>query len=409
MNFLFNSTSYKPSYRQGGPIFSVSALAEALVAAGHSVTVLAANLDLGQRLEVDCQCDHEIEGVRVRYFEAKPTLLQKTGLPAFARAGVFTFGPAFGRWLNDHGRQHDVLDNQITYTLTNGLVSKCAARFLKLSFYHQRGNLDPKRLSIKRWKKAVYLRLRELPIMRRAHLLVALTAYEVETYRRLGLRNRIEIIPNGIQSDLIPNRRLQPSRKIADILDRLREAPTFLFMSRILPLKGPDLFVEGFMRCAARFPLAQAVLVGPDEGQMCASFERQLAAAGLSQRFHYPGAISGDDKLAILQRADAFVLPTGSEGFSMALLEALASRCAIVTTPDAYFPEIVRARAGFIVGRTSVEVGEAMARLLEGGRSAMAEMGGNGWRLAQQYSWPAIAERYAAIAGEIKKQQEVTA
>jgi len=48
MNFLFNTSAYKPAFKQGGPLHSVSALAEEIVRRGHQVWVKKILLRLRQ-------------------------------------------------------------------------------------------------------------------------------------------------------------------------------------------------------------------------------------------------------------------------------------------------------------------------------------------------------------------------
>ena len=187
MRFLFNTVHYKPARGAGGPILSVSSLAEALVRHGHDVLVAASDLDIPGRLPVEYGRDVEIEGVVVRYFAAKRTVLQRTGIPAFAKSGVFRFGPEFGAWLRAVGPRCDVIHSHISYTWTNRPCSLYAQRHRKVYLYHQRGNLDPVRLKRGRWKKMAYFWLRERPIMRRADVLIALTTHEIDSFRALGL------------------------------------------------------------------------------------------------------------------------------------------------------------------------------------------------------------------------------
>jgi glycosyltransferase involved in cell wall biosynthesis len=399
MRFLFNTTAYKPAYRQGGPVVSVSGLAESLVASGHHVTVLASNRDLDVTMDIDHSRDHVVDGVLVRYFPAMPTILQRTGIPAFARARVYTLGPAFERWLQANGRGYDVFDNQITFTGSNPVVSAFARRNGKVAFYHQRGNLDPKRLAFGKWKKTLYLVLTELPVMRKADVLIALTSYEVSTYRRLGLKNQIEVLPNGISECLLPQRDLRPSAAVADSLHSLGNGPCFLFMSRIHLSKGPEIFVDAFISCAGRCPGAVALMAGPDESNLVCGFLSKVGAAGLRSRFRYIGAVAGDDKLSVLKRADCLVLPTMSEGFSVSILEALASRCAVMTTTDACFPEIESIGAGAVVARRCDAFAARMTEWAEAGCTMLAEMGERGATLVREkFTWSSIASRYAALA-----------
>ena len=68
MHILYIAPGYKPAYRLGGPIWSISALAEGMAARGHHVTVFATNGDADQDLDVPTDRPVIVDGVSVRYF-----------------------------------------------------------------------------------------------------------------------------------------------------------------------------------------------------------------------------------------------------------------------------------------------------------------------------------------------------
>ena len=407
MRFLFNTAYYKPAISTGGPVASVSALAEQLVARGNDVTVICSDLDLHAHMPVDTERLHLISGVQVKYFHARPTLLQRTGIAAFTRAGVFTFGASLNRWLDQHSSEFDVIDSQISFTNSNTVCSRFAKANRQIYFYHQRGNLDPIRLGSGRLKKLFYLKLVEKRVMARADVLIALTNAEVGFYRALGMRNRIEVVPNGIHPDRCERPSDTLSQDAAELISWCGDEPVFLWMSRIHPLKGLGIFVEAFINVAKRCPFVRGIIAGPDEKKELAEWWDKIVVAGLANRVKYAGILAGHDKRAVLQRADCYVLPTASEGFSMAILEAMAAGSAILTTREAYFNAIEGARAGIIAPRNTDAFAAAMLELARGGRNAMREMGVRGKILVEsQYTWEAIAESYERIAKECIRRRE---
>ncbi len=54
---------------------------------------------------------------------------------------------------------------------------------------------------------------------------------------------------------------------------------------------------------------------------------------GLSDIFEFKGWVSGDDKLREFLTSDIYVLPSYREGFAISILEAMASKLPIITTP----------------------------------------------------------------------------
>ena len=64
---------------------------------------------------------------------------------------------------------------------------------------------------------------------------------------------------------------------------------------------------------------------------------------GLARRMPYLGHVCGERARQVWAAADAFILPSYSEGFSMAVLEALACRLPSLITTACHFPELAAA------------------------------------------------------------------
>jgi glycosyltransferase involved in cell wall biosynthesis len=96
--------------------------------------------------------------------------------------------------------------------------------------------------------------------------------------------------------------------------------------------------------------------------------------------------VSGLLKARMLARADLFCLPSDAEGFSMAVLEAMAAETAVLLSPGCHFPEVERYGAGIISDSAPKALTAALAKLLANPES-LKSMGRAGARL--------VAERYS--------------
>ena len=117
----------------------------------------------------------------------------------------------------------------------------------------------------------------------------------------------------------------------------------------------------------------------------------------MSDRATFTGVLDANDKLAALACADAFVLPSYAEGFSNAVLEALAAGLPVVISEHCNFPEVAEHGAGYIVRNDVQEICGAISTLLADKRSQV-EAGLNGRRMvAERYSWPAVSKAFAGL------------
>jgi glycosyltransferase involved in cell wall biosynthesis len=91
-----------------------------------------------------------------------------------------------------------------------------------------------------------------------------------------------------------------------------------LFLGRIHSKKGPDLLLRAFREVSRRFPDLHLVMAGPDE-------EGFRAAAAPDDRVTWTGLLESPElRFGALHAADVFVLPSHSENFGLAVVEALA-------------------------------------------------------------------------------------
>jgi glycosyltransferase involved in cell wall biosynthesis len=389
LRILFTVHGYKPAYRIGGPILSVSALAEALVRKGHSVTVFTTNCNMSEELDVPVDCPHLVEGVEVWYFRRQELLKKMVPfIPYLSKSMGYLYAPAMTNQLHRTVPSMDLVHTHLPFIYPTFAAARAARLHNKPLFYHQRGVFDPARLSFRSLKKRVFLNLVEKPILKSATTLVALTEAEVESYRLLCPSTLCRVIPNGID---VEQYRGEPSNPT--ILNLRPETTVILFLGRLHPIKGADKLMEAFIRVCRQFSDIVLVMAGPDEFTIENKFHAIVAQSNLQNRIVFPGMVTGELKQNLLARADLFCLPSDAEGFSMAVLESLASGTAVMISPGCHFPEVEKAGVGKVVDAEPEVMARAMIDLIRD-KKCLKEMG---WRgrdfVTCNYSWDTIADK----------------
>ena len=108
------------------------------------------------------------------------------------------------------------------------------------------------------------------------------------------------------------------------------------------------------------------------------------------------GHVSGERARQVWGAADAFILPSYSEGFSMAILEALACRLPVLITTACHFPELADAEGGIVVEPDVDEVTAACATCWNALPNSERRSGAAGRALVEQkYTWEQQAQRLA--------------
>lgn len=180
-------------------------------------------------------------------------------------------------------------------------------------------------------------------------------------------------------------------------------APIILFMSRLHAKKGVLPLIQAWKElasCSTLKPLPMLALAGPFDPPSYESVIRDaVKTSPLRDRIALLGSIQGDAKLALLQAADLFILPTSQENFGYAILESLASGTPVVTTKGVdIWQELEQSGGCVIVEPAPANIAATVAKLLtdvgdhEGGLRLMG-LRGKAW--ANAYSNPEkLAMRY---------------
>ena len=106
----------------------------------------------------------------------------------------------------------------------------------------------------------------------------------------------------------------------------------------------------------------------------------------------------GADKQAALSRADAFVLPSFSEGLPMAVLEAWSHRMPVLMTRECNLERGFEAAAALEVRPEAGSIAAGLRGLWSMSQQDLAAMGGRGRSLVEQhYTWQKIAAELRSV------------
>jgi poly(glycerol-phosphate) alpha-glucosyltransferase len=267
------------------------------------------------------------------------------------------------------------------YVWPNAVIGRMARKRGVPLVYHPHGMLEPWILARSRGKKRVAHWLFENANFRAARLWRALTSREADQVRAHGIRVPVVVIPNGIDPE--PFWRIRrPNRPV-------RQA---LFLGRLHPKKGLDLLVAAWAKLGLETRGWELTIAGPDENGHREELEALVRLAKLEGAVRFVGPVSGAAKIAQLAAAELFVLPSYSEGFPMALLEAMASSVPVLATEESNVPDIAACGAGWLCRANVGSLTNALRDALQAGDEERAQRGCLGRQLvAEKYSWSRLA------------------
>ncbi len=257
------------------------------------------------------------------------------------------------------------------------------------------GMAEPWALRHKWWKKKLYLALVESKNLRRAACLHALSRPEIGHLRDLAPWTPVCFVPNGVDLSTFDD---LPDRSVLEAdHPELKDKFVLLFFGRVHAKKGLDLLAQAMGALCPEFPALHVLIAGKDDGAW-SPFAERLENLGLTDRATYVGHVGGERARQVWAAADAFTLPSYSEGFSMAILEALACSLPCLFTTACHFAEAAEADAALVVEPQADAVTQSLRDLLERSPAERARLGANGRRLVESdYTWDQQAERLASV------------
>ncbi|HEX9050135.1 MAG TPA: glycosyltransferase family 4 protein [Anaeromyxobacter sp.] len=207
--------------------------------------------------------------------------------------------------------------------------------------------------------------------------------------------SRIRRIPNGVDTS-----RFAPAtpgeRAAARAALGLGDGPVAVYAGRLSPEKGADVLLEAW----ARMPRSGATLCVVGDGPARPSLEALAARLGLRGSVRFEG--SAGDVGPWLRSADAFALPSRTEGLSLALLEAMASGLAVVATDVGAAREATGPGGAVVVPPERPDaLAEALAAVLADPARAAALGRAARSRAVARFGIGAVAERHLALYREV--------
>jgi len=192
-----------------------------------------------------------------------------------------------------------------------------------------------------------------------------------------------KVIPIGL--DIHEFSVLPPGGGFRDSHNISRDVPLLAFLGRIHPIKGLDVLLRAMIRVKAEVPDVILAIAGPDEDGYGDRLREIADRLGLQGHVRWVGIMDGRAKHAFLVDADLFVLPSFSENFGLAAVEAMAVGSPIVIGRGVNIaPQVEAYGAGWVVPTEAEALSSAIIAGLRD-RDARQAAGKAGRRLVAEW------------------------
>lgn len=344
----------------------VRTMAKAASTAGWQVHIATTDDNGPQTLDVELGRPLPQDGVTYWYFP-RQTRFYQCSIP-------------LARWLTRHIREFDVVHIHALFSFSSVVAAYLARRQAVPYIIRPLGTLNDWGMKNRRpWLKRLSFRLVESRILKNAALVHYTSDQERIEAAQLGKAHSPIVIPNAVPEP-------EGGAAASDFLDihpQLANRKVALFLSRLDPKKGLDLLLQAVKQVQAECPEFLLLVAGDGEPTFVEGLKHQARDLGIEDHICWAGFLSGPQKRAAFAAADLFVLPSYSENFGIAVVEAMFQSIPVVISDQvAIHREVSRADAGVVTHCDATELGCEIVGLLRNSerRSRIAQ---NGLELAQ--------------------------
>ena len=153
-----------------------------------------------------------------------------------------------------------------------------------------------------------------------------------------------------------------------------------------------DLLAKAFSRVAGRCDDCVLVIAGPDNEGYSAMVKQWIKEEGIKERVLFPGMLHGVEVLDALVDADVFALPSYTENFGIAVVEAMACGVPVAISDKVnIWREVAESGAGKVAPCDADRFADIMLELLDNTEEAR-QMGKKGKTLVKErYQWSKVA------------------
>ena len=249
--------------------------------------------------------------------------------------------------------------NHVTTTVTNGQVKKllvlCKAilQFLYWMLFHPEIKIVHVQGSVGAsfWRKAIFIYIAKFfhkkvvwhmhagrfavfyqqhryavrKVVNKSDVIIALSEYWKEYFKNEFPTKRVEIIKNVISAPVV------------------HKQQTGYFTLLFLGLLGKNKGIYDLLECIrdhkVEFQGKLKLYIGGN-GEI-EHVKQLIKEYGIADIVIFEGWVSGDKKIELLNKSDAYILPSYKEGLPISILEAMSYGMPIISTPVGGIPEIV--------------------------------------------------------------------
>ena len=286
---------------------------------------------------------------------------------------------------NVFSNNYNLYHSQGLWLKINNKMCKNARKGKKPYVISVRGMLEPWSLAQGQFKKKLALKIYQYKDLKKASCLHATSKMEVESIRKLGLKNPVALIQNGVNISDFPE----------SIPVKHSQKRKILFLSRIHPKKGIENLINAWEELDNPEKKHWCIeIVGNGDENYIETIKTIIKEKKLDHSIKVLPPVFGIRKNELYREASLFVLPTYSENFGIVIAEALANFTPVITTKGTPWQDLEDYGCGWWIELGKFTLIRALNEAISKEPNEILDMGIKGRKLIEdKYSMVAVAEK----------------
>lgn len=371
--------------RDGGPTKAALEMCGELLRRGEHAEIYTTNADGRASIDVPTGRRISVRGVAVTYFP-------------IAASNYYKISPQLGSALKAAVTRFDVVHIDSLYQFPSTIAAYYCRRYGVPYVIRPHGTLDPFLYRRHRLRKWAYETVFERRNLLAAAAVQFTSTEEMMLASSLGLRFRGLVAPLGVNFEGTPN---DWELLVDATWPELAGKEVVLFLGRINFKKGLDILAQAYTTIRRQRKNVQLVIAGPDNDGYSAQVREWFARADCLSSVTFTGMVRNGLKAALLKRARVFVLPSYTENFGIAVVEAMGAGIPVaISNRVNIWREVQDAAAGLVAQPDADQFAKILMTLLDDPGAAEA-MGERGYRFARtRFSWERAGDGLLAMYRE---------
>src|SRR5262245_3136113 len=307
------------------------------------------------------------------------------------------------RQLGESIRTADIIHVHTLWNPVNMVVRRECARHRRPYVLMPHGMLDPYSLTVRRWRKFLYL----LAIERKNILAADRIIYTTAEEARLA-RNKLVSLPKGVVIPLgadAPNQNCEElASRFFERFPKARGRRQLLFLGRLHFKKGLDRILMALPSVVRNVPNVLCTIVGDGSRDFQVALARVIAAQHLEDYVLMTGRLEGALKWGAYASAELFLLPSRQENFAISVAEAMQMGVPVMISNKVNtWPYVKEVGAGLVLDEEQMKCGleDTVSSLLQDSRT-LRLMGKRGQEYARKnLTWAKAANSVLKCYDEV--------